>query len=207
VATPRPKGRGRLFDNVVSHIQRNYVDSIPTSVLFEKALAGMLEELGDPHTVYLPPNRLRRLTESTSGLYTGLGVRWDARDGIPTVIAPLPGGPAERAGLLSGYRIVEVEGRATKGWTDEETRNAFRGEAGQQLRLTIDRPGRPTPLPVSITRGEVYRQAVRRSALPRPGISTSRSSPTPRSANCPAPSVHCREDALAGARPVGSRGR
>ncbi|MGQ0646040.1 MAG: S41 family peptidase [Gemmatimonadaceae bacterium] len=157
--------RERLFDNVVSHIQQHYVDSIPTSALFEKALKGMLEELGDPHTAYLPPDRLRRLTESTTGLYTGLGVRVDSRDGVPTVIAPIPGGPAERAGLLSGDRIVEIDGRSTKDWTDEELRGALRGTAGTTVKLTVDRPGQAQALTVVVTRGEVHRHAVRRTAL------------------------------------------
>jgi carboxyl-terminal processing protease len=160
----------RLFDNVVAHIQRYYVDSLPTSALFEKALLGMLDELGDPYTVYLPPERLRRLTETTTGLYTGSGMRIDSRDGVPTVIAPLPGGPAERAGLLSGDRLVEIDGRATKGWTDEETRNALRGAAGTTVRLVVDRPGEARTLTFTLVRGEVHRQAVRRTALLPGGV-------------------------------------
>lgn len=165
-SNPAPRAQSeRLFDNVLGHIQRHYVDSIPTSQLFEKAMTGMLEELGDPNTVYLPPDRLRRLTETTTGLYTGAGVRIDARDGVPTVIAPLPGGPAERAGLLSGDRLIEIDGRSTKGWTDEETRIALRGAVGTRLGLLVDRPGSPKPMNVVLVRGEIHRQAVRRTAL------------------------------------------
>jgi carboxyl-terminal processing protease len=162
--------RERLFDNVLMHIQRHYVDSISTGVLFEKAMTGMLEELGDPNTVYLPPDRLKRLTETTTGLYTGAGVRIDARDGVPTVIAPLPGGPAERAGLLSGDRLIEIDGRPTKGWTDDETRIALRGAVGTRLGLLVDRPGTAKPLSVVLVRGEVHRQAVRRTGLLAGGV-------------------------------------
>ena len=162
--------RERLFDDVVSRIQRYYVDSVPLPVLFEKALAGLITEIGDPNTLYLPPDRLKRLTESTSGLYTGAGVRFDVRDGVPTVIAPLPGGPAERAGVLSGDRIFEIDGKSTRGWTDEETRNAMRGPAGTHLTFRIDRPGRTGPLSVVLTRDEVHRQAVRRTALVAAGV-------------------------------------
>lgn len=166
LSNPAPRmQRERLFDNVLSHVQRHYVDSIPTGELFEKAMTGMLEELGDPNTVYLPPDRLKRLTETTTGLYTGAGVRIDARDGVPTVIAPLPGGPAERAGLISGDRLIEIDGRPTKGWTDDETRIALRGAVGTRLGLLVDRPGAPKPMNVVLVRGEVHRQAVRRTAL------------------------------------------
>lgn len=165
-SNPAPQAqRERLFDNVLMHVQRHYVDSFPTGVLFEKAMLGMLDELGDPNTVYLPPDRLKRVTETTTGLYTGVGVRIDARDGVPTVIAPLPGGPAERAGLLSGDRLIEIDGRSTKGWTDDETRIALRGAVGTRLGLLVDRPGTSKPLSVVLVRGEVHRQAVRRTAL------------------------------------------
>ncbi len=165
-----PFARERLFDNVFAHVQRYYVDSIPAGELFNRALTGMLDELGDPHTVYLQPDRLRRLTETTSGVYTGLGVRFDARDGWPTVMAPLPGGPAERAGLMAGDRLVEIAGRTTKGWTDEETARALRGEAGTSVDLIIERPGQRNRMTVTLTRGEIHRQAVRRSALLDNGV-------------------------------------
>jgi carboxyl-terminal processing protease len=165
-----PFARERLFDNVFAHVQRFYVDSLGAGELFNRALTGMLEELGDPHTVYLQPDRLRRLTETTSGVYTGLGVRFDARDGWPMVMAPLPGGPAERAGLLSGDRLVEIAGRTTKGWTDEETARALRGEAGTKVQLVIERPGQRNRIPVTLTRGEIHRQAVRRTALLDNGV-------------------------------------
>ncbi len=165
-----PFARERLFDNVFAHIQRYYVDSLSTSDLFERSLTGMLGELGDPHTVYLRPDRLRRLTEATSGVYSGLGVRFDARDGWPMVMAPFPGGPAERAGLIAGDRVVEIAGRSTKGWTDEETARAMRGQAGSKVELVIERPGQPERIPVTLVRGEVHRQAVRRTGLLGSGI-------------------------------------
>ena len=163
---PNPDvARERLFDEVVARIRRNYVDSIPTEVLFEKALTGMLVELGDPNTTYLPPDRLARLTESTTGLYTGVGMRFDTRDGVATVLAPIRGGPADRAGLLPGDRLVEIGGRSTRGWTDDELRNALRGPVGTKVQLKVERPGQGTPLVITLERGEVHRQAVRRTAL------------------------------------------
>ena len=160
----------RLFDDVLTHVQERYVDSIPRGELFDKAMQGMLEELGDPHTLYLPPDRLRRLTESTTGNYTGLGLQFDVRDGWPTVLAPLPGGPAERAGLKTGDRIVEVEGKGTKGLTTDELRTLMRGPIGTRLRVEVERPGVADRIPVTLTRGEIHRRAVRRSALLDGGV-------------------------------------
>lgn len=165
----RPNGE-RLFEQVVSHVRRYYVDSIPTPDLFQKAMQGMLEELGDPHSLYLRPERLKRLNETTSGNYTGLGVQVDIRDGLPTVLSTLPGGPAERAGLQSGDRLLELDGRATRGLTLEEVRGMLRGRVGSTLGVTVERPGAPTPFSVRVTRGEIHRRAVRRSALLPGGV-------------------------------------
>ncbi len=160
----------QLFDEVVSHVQRFYVDSVSQPELFEKALTGMLDELGDPHTLYLDPDRLKRLTETTSGNYTGLGVQIDVRDGWPTVLAPLPGGPAERAGLQSGDRMVELAGKPTRGLTGEEVRALLRGRIGSSVDAMIERPGVQAPFLVRLTRGEIHRRAVRRSALLADGV-------------------------------------
>jgi carboxyl-terminal processing protease len=160
-----PDARERLFDQVVERVSRNFVDSLSGDAIFDRAMVGMLSELGDPHTVYLAPERLRRLAESTTGVYTGLGVRVDSRDGWPMVIAPLPGSPSERAGLLAGDRIVEIDGRSTRSFTEEETREALRGATGTRVVLTVERPRSARRREIPITRGEIHRAAVRRLAL------------------------------------------
>lgn len=167
-----PAGRNgeRLFDEVVEHVQRYYVDTVSQPAIFEKAMVGMLEELGDPHTIYLNADRLRRLNETTSGNYTGLGVQVDIRDGLPTVLAPLPGGPAERAGLQSGDRLVELSGKPTRGLTGDEVRALLRGTIGTSIEAKVERPGVAVPFTVTLTRGEIHRRAVRRSALLPGGI-------------------------------------
>jgi carboxyl-terminal processing protease len=165
-----PYSRAKLFDQVLTHIERYYVDSVRPPDLYEKALVGMLGELGDPHSLYLKPDRLRRLNESTTGIYTGLGVQIDVRDGWPTVIAPIPGGPAERAGLQTGDRIVEAAGKPTNGLTVDEIRSILRGPVGSRLALVVERPGTSSRIPVSLTRGEIHRRAVRRTALLANGV-------------------------------------
>lgn len=169
-STGGPVDGEHLFDQVVSHIQRYYVDSVSPPEMFDKALTGMMEELGDPHSLYLKPERLKRLNEVTTGNYTGLGVQVDVRDGWPTILAPLPGGPAERAGLQSGDRIVELGGKSTRGLTGDEMRGMLRGPVGSSLEVVIERAGAPSPIPVRLTRGEIHRRAVRRSALLANGV-------------------------------------
>lgn len=161
---PSP-GDARLFDAVLTHIRRYYVDSVPDSVLFERAMVGMLRELDDPYTLYLTPNRLRRLTEQTTGNYVGIGAQVQRRDDWPMIIAPFSGSPAERVGLRTGDRVVEIDGNSTRRWTTDETTKALRGLPETDVRLVIERPGNATRLSFRITRGGVHRRAVGRAAL------------------------------------------
>jgi carboxyl-terminal processing protease len=122
----------------------------------------MLYELEDPYTTLLPPDKLGRLNEATSGNYAGVGIQVDVRDGWLVVIAPMPGSPAERAGIQPGDRIVEIAGRSAKGWTLEEATSAFRGAPGTTLSLRVERPGLLGALPYTLERKPLHQSAVRR---------------------------------------------
>jgi carboxyl-terminal processing protease len=158
----------RLFDEVMTHIERYYVDSVSTSDLYGKAIDGMLEELHDPHSVFLRADRLARLNESTTGNYGGVGISIDVRDGWVIVVSPLPGSPAERAGIETGDRIVEVAGKSTKGWDIAETRNALRGPPGTSVSIVTERASAKRP--VTLVRQEIHRSAVSRSLLLADGV-------------------------------------
>src|SRR5687767_14426889 len=155
----------RLFDDVFTHVYRNYVDSLAPSVMYRMAIDGMLYELEDPYTTLLAPDKLGRLNETTTGNYAGVGVQVDVRDGWIVVIAPAPGSPAERAGIQPGDRIVEVDGRSTQGWTLEEAMKSFRGKAGTSLALKVQRPGALSTVPLTLTRRPLHQSAVRRVAM------------------------------------------
>jgi carboxyl-terminal processing protease len=155
----------RLFDQVVSHVSERYVDSLGRDSIYRDALQGMLRELDDPYTVFLSGDRLVRLNENTSGRYAGLGVQIDVRDGWITVVSPLPDSPAERAGIQTGDRIVEMEGRSTEGWSVDEAQRELRGPKGSRVAITVERPGLETPLPFRLTRAEIQVHAVRRTDL------------------------------------------
>jgi carboxyl-terminal processing protease len=160
----------QLFDNVLRHTQNDFVDPISDSSLYRKSVDGMLYELRDPYTTFLPPDRFARLNESTSGNYAGLGLETDLRDGWLIVVAPLPGGPAERAGLQPGDRIVEIMSKPAKGWTSEEASKALRGRAGTPVTLKIERPGAATPIEIRLVRSTIHQSAVRRTSLLGDGV-------------------------------------
>jgi len=160
----------RLFDEVFVHVYRNYVDSIGAPMIYRKAVDGMLYELEDPYTSLLAPDMLGRLAETTSGNYAGVGIQVDVRDGWMIVIAPSPGGPAERAGIQPGDRIVEVNGRSTQGWTHDEAQRSFRGRAGTSVALRVERPGVPAAMPLTLVRRSMHQSAVRRVAMLPNGV-------------------------------------
>ncbi len=155
----------RLFDQVVSHVSDRYVDSLSQDSIYREALQGMLRELHDPYTVFLSGDRLARLNENTSGRYAGLGVQIDVRDGWITVVSPLPGSPAERAGIQTGDRIVEMEGRSTEGWSVDEATRELRGPKGSRVGIMVERPGLEALLPFRLTRADIQVHAVRRTDL------------------------------------------
>src|SRR5215217_6468498 len=125
----------RLFDEVLAHVRRDYVDTLPDSLLYRKAVTGVIGELHDPHSVFLDQRRLSRLDESTSGHYAGVGIQMDVRDSGITVVATLHGTPAEQAGIASGDRIVEIDGKSARGLTAEEALKTLRGPAGTNVKV------------------------------------------------------------------------
>ena len=163
-ATTAPDG-AHLFEQVLQLVETKYIDSVPQATLYRSAVEGMLQELGDPHTAYLAPRGLDRLNESTTGNYQGLGLEVDAREDGITVIAPIPGGPAEAAGIRTGDRIIAVEGKSTRSWTVEDAAKAVRGAPGTNVSITVERPGIAAPMPFTITRKEIHRQAIRRAVV------------------------------------------
>ncbi len=153
----------RMFDAVMRRVEESWVDSTSTEDLYERATTGLVQQLGDPNTAFLTPDRLRRLREVVSGSYRGVGMSVDTRDGWITVLAPRPGSPAERAGIRAGDRLVEIDGQAMKSWTVEEARNALRGPLGSTVKLVIDRGG--AKIPLTLERSDIHVRSVQRATI------------------------------------------
>ncbi len=152
--------QARLFDDVLGHVSAYYVDSLGETDLYHKATEGMLEQLKDPYSVLLTGDDYKALTEQTSGNYAGLGIQIDVRDGWITVVAPLPETPAERAGVQTGDQIIEVDGKTTEGWKNDEAVKALRGAAGSKVTITVRRAGIPEPLKYPLTRAQIHMRSV-----------------------------------------------
>jgi carboxyl-terminal processing protease len=152
--------RARLFDEVLQYVSDRYVEKRPSSDLYQMAIQGMLKELGDPHTNFMSAEEYANLRMQTTGEYGGLGIQVGVRDGWVTVIAPLAATPAERAGIMAGDRIIEVEGKSTKGWTDDQAVKVLRGPKGQPVNIRVARIGVDEPIGFRIVRAEIQTKSV-----------------------------------------------
>jgi carboxyl-terminal processing protease len=162
--------QARLFEDVLSHIADRYVDSTERNSLYRMAIDGLIKELGDPHTSFMTREDHEKLRVQTQGEYGGLGIQIDVRDGWVTVIAPLPNTPAERAGMVSGDRIVEVNGVSTQGWSSDDAVNTLRGPKGQPVDLKVGRIGVDELIPFTIVRDEIHVSPVSTAYVTEDGI-------------------------------------
>jgi len=152
--------QARLFDDVLAHVADYYVDSLDERQLYQMAIDGMLDQLHDPYSVFLKPEDFRQLSEATTGNYSGLGIQIDVRDGWITVVAPLPDTPAERAGVQTGDRITQLDGRSTEGWKQDQAVKELRGPAGTAAELLIRRTGVDKPITYKLTRATIHIRSV-----------------------------------------------
>jgi carboxyl-terminal processing protease len=161
-------GGARLLASVMERVRDSYVDSLSVDELWRRAAIGLVDELGDPNSTYLPPDRLKRLTEATSGLYSGVGIQADRREGYVVVLAVRPNSPAERAGVQAGDRLIEADGQAMKGWTMEEARDAMRGAPGTKLHLVVERG--TARIDFTLERGPIHVPSIARAMVLDGGV-------------------------------------
>lgn len=159
----------QLLESVMERVRESYVEPVDDEKLWELAAVGLVGELGDPNTAYLSPDRLEKLNESSANTYHGVGMTLDVRDGVVIVMQTRSGSPAERAGILAGDRIVEVDGESLQGATMEEARGALLGPAGTQVAVTIER-GQGARLPKVLERADIRVSAVARAVVLDGGV-------------------------------------
>ena len=153
----------RIFEKTINIVRNNYVNikKIKPKGLYFGAIEGMLKSLSDEHTTFLSPKIWKELHESLSGRFEGLGIHIGIRDNWLTVIAPIEGAPAYKAGLHPADVIFKIEGKSTKGITLEEAVTKLRGPRGTKVKITILRKGEPKPFDVTITRDVINVPSIR----------------------------------------------
>ncbi|HUH12052.1 MAG TPA: S41 family peptidase [Longimicrobiales bacterium] len=152
--------QARLFEEVMEMVQQRFVDEEDEAALYDMAITGLLDELGDPHSTLMNQKDYAELQVQTRGEYGGLGIQIAVRDDWVTIITPMPGTPAERAGLMPGDRIIEVEGESTEGWSEDKAVSVLRGPKGKPVDIKIARAGVEEPMPFTVQREEITVSAV-----------------------------------------------
>ncbi|HEU4364654.1 MAG TPA: S41 family peptidase [Candidatus Krumholzibacteria bacterium] len=158
-----------IFTRILEKVSQNYVDEVDTHKLIEKAIEGMLSEL-DPHSQYLADLEYEDLMVSTRGEFGGLGILISFRDNFPTVMSPIDGTPAERAGIRGGDQIVEIEGQPTEGWAVDKAVGFLRGEPGSKVRFKVSRPGQADAIEYVLTREVINVSSVPYHSMLQEGV-------------------------------------
>jgi carboxyl-terminal processing protease len=133
------------------------------------ATAGMVAALGDPYTVFLPPEEKKMFEEDIRGNFGGVGMELGMKEGRVTVVAPLPGTPASRAGILAGDLILQVDGKSTDGRAVDQVVKTIRGEVGKTVKLLVGRAGREN-FEVTLTRAVISVPSVKTEYLKDSGV-------------------------------------
>ncbi|MGQ9860045.1 MAG: S41 family peptidase [Thermodesulfobacteriota bacterium] len=155
----------KIFTDVLTYVEHNYVEKVDTQKLIYGAIQGMLQSL-DPHSSFMTSDVFKELQVETRGSFEGLGIEITVRDGILTVVSPIDDTPAFRAGLKAADQILKINGEPTKDMTLMEAIKRLRGPKGTQVTITIMRKGWSEPKDFSITRDVIPIASVKHEKLP-----------------------------------------
>ncbi|HHZ83950.1 MAG TPA: S41 family peptidase [Nitrospirales bacterium] len=150
----------KTFTEVLAQIEKNYVEETKSVDLIHGAIRGMLATL-DPHSGYMPPDVYKEVQVETKGKFGGVGIQIGIRDKKLTVVAPIEGTPAYRAGIQSLDFIFKVDGESTKDMTLLDAVHLMRGPKGTKVTLTVIREGVDEEIVVDLIRDEITIQSVR----------------------------------------------
>jgi len=159
------------YTQLLSLVQARAADPVDPRVPIEGSIRGLLRAL-DPHTNYLDPEDYRGMMEEQQGSFSGLGIviSKPSNDKPLTVISPLDGTPAYRAGIRAGDVISQIEGVETIDMTIDEALKRLKGPKGTRVSITITRPGDDEPLHFTITRADIPTNSIRQAFLIRPDV-------------------------------------
>jgi len=147
------------FTKVLSIVEKYNVDELTIEELMDKSLQGLMGNL-DAHSSFLNAKSFENMQIQTKGEFGGLGITVGIKDGALTVIAPIEGTPADKAGLQAGDIILKIDDESTLSMTIDDAVNLMRGEVDTPIDLTIVRKGASEPLNIHIVRGIIKIQSV-----------------------------------------------
>jgi carboxyl-terminal processing protease len=153
-----------LYWEVWDALHEKYVDKdeINDKELFYGSIEGMVRAMGDPHSVFMDPGEAKDFQESLNETsFEGIGAEISIRDNVLTIVSPLEGTPADKAGLRPGDKVLAIDGTSTANMSLDAAVQNIRGEKGTEVVLSISRKGFQEPKDFPITRGEIVVKSVR----------------------------------------------
>lgn len=161
----------KTINSVFDFVQQNYVEELDPKILYEGALKGMLNAIGDPYTLYLDADAMRDLTDTTEGSFGGLGIyiskpleSTPAKPAYVEISSPMEDTPASRAGLQSGDFIIAINGEPTPDMTSDDVLERLRGPVGTSVTITILR-GKNIKFDINLTRALIEVPTIKYSMI------------------------------------------
>ena len=152
--------RVRVLQEVVDRVEASFVEEVDQGALFDSAIEGLIDELGDPHSSFIPAREYENLRIRTEGEYGGIGLEVVQRNDWVTVVSPIPGGPGGRAGIRAGDQFYEIEGVAADTMTTDQAVDILRGPPGSTVTVRMLRPGVDEPIEFTVRREVIHLKAV-----------------------------------------------
>lgn len=152
-----------LYWKVWDTLKDKYVDSgnLDAKKMLYGSINGMLYSTGDPYTIFLNPDENKKFNEEIDGNFEGIGAELGVKNGILTIIAPLEGAPAEKAGLRPGDKIIDINGKHASEMTLDEAVSQIRGQKGTEVTLTIFREGSESAFDIKVQRDVINVKSVK----------------------------------------------
>jgi carboxyl-terminal processing protease len=157
------KQAGKIGE-ILNYTEKYYVDTVNSQTLTEDAIKGMFSEL-DPHTVYIPASEQATEEESFRGNFEGIGIEFQIMNDTITVVSPITGGPSETVGILSGDRIVKIDGKKCVGFKSADVVKKLRGTKGTKVNLTIFRPSLKKTIDFTVVRETINLYSIDASVM------------------------------------------
>lgn len=158
----------KVFGQILERIQSDYIESKDPNTLIESAVRGMISEL-DPHTTYFTKEQFEKWNQEFEG-YSGIGIYFDVIEGKITIISVIQGGPAYKAGLEVGDRIIAIGGESALNIKRDDVPLKLMGPKGTKVTILVERKGWKSPRSFSLIRDEVHLKSVPHAFFIRPGI-------------------------------------
>ena len=161
-AAKAPSDSYGFFDPIVdveTMIDRLYVEEPDLEKLQQGAITGMIDELNDPFTTFVPRKDTERFSKDLTGEYVGIGAEVQMLDGWLTISSPLDGSPSWKAGVMAGDRVIKIDGESTEGQTIDDAIDRLTGQPNTKVVITVERGAETLDIP--IIRAHIKVQAVK----------------------------------------------